>query len=635
MTRIFSSCSKLSLLFTVLLASCGTPAETEEECIADGTTQWICQETSDILVYQANSCGIVSSTTRRCLNADRCITPAAGGDAFCGTSECVADGTTFTVECDEARPNAVVLVDSCGEITSTQETCLGINACVKPDSGDAFCGCALPDPTPPILRCHPEGSASGPAETTLSYVNGCGQFLEEIAVTCLIGERCWYTWNEDGSVNDDAGAHCAASIDPSQSGSPFYAMACDEEIYMHATTKLPLDCRCNRSNAAMQECRPGADAWASNLRLGTGPNIHGINFAKWGGGFILNGELYAPVHYTGGQVADLKPGAIYAIDITTGNRRVVSGSYLDATTGRVDMGSGHTVQGEALPFLNHIKLGDDGMIYGVGSNTLNHVEITRIHPQTGARTLIWRRQSLDDAANVNFPYGQCFDGRVSPNYAGGFQPVQYAERAFALGPNGTFYLGWNNDGVGVVRISADGSECTHVSRWASNNTTQPLPDIGTGVTPQYGTISGMLARNGTIYAVTKEIMLAIDSTTGNRTTFSNAGGIGGIGETNFFVDPSRDVMFACGTDAARKCSVHRMTDGNDAQGLFQIGQTMPVIEGKYPQIQGAKGALDNNNYNGFGAVALDPTDPNILYFVVLSGLIKYEIDTGNSYFLSM
>ena len=62
---------------------------------------------------------------------------------------------------------------------------------------------------------------------------------------------------------------------------------------------------------------------------------------------------------------------------------------------------------------------------------------------------------------------------------------------------------------------------------------------------------------------------------------------------------------------------------------------MPVLQGKYTEVQGAKGALDNNNYNGFGAVAFDPTDSNILYFVVLSGVIRYELDTGNSYFMSM
>jgi hypothetical protein len=531
--------------------------------------------------------------TKRCLNDEICLPAAAGPNAVCGTGNeafCVPDGT---------HP----------------------------------CGCPAPMPT--VYGCDPRGSASGPDETKLFPLDGCGFLLEtSTPVICQVGDRCWYTWLADGGTDDRAGTHCASSMQDSQRASPFYRYACDVEIYMHATTSLAMDCRCNRSNANMQECRPGSDAWTAGLRLGTGPNLHGINFAKWGAGFIHQGELFAPVHYTGGNAGAVKPGAIYAINLATGDRRVVSGSYQGAA-GRVDVGSGYTLMGEALPFITSIKLGADGMIYAAGSNTLTDVEITRIDPSNGARSLVWRRQNLTDASNPAYPYGQCFDGRVSTAYAGGFQPVQYAERAFALGPNGTFFLGWNNDGVGVVQISSDGSTCTHVSRWASNNTTQPLPNIGTGVTPQYGTISGLLHRNGVIYAFTENVILAIQATTGNRTVFSGVSGIGGLGETSFFVDEARGLFFACGTVAARKCSVHTLADGNVAQGLFQVGQSQPVLPGKYPQLQGAKGALDNNNHNAFGAVALDPANPNILYFVVLSGVIKYEIDTGNSHFISM
>ena len=113
------------------------------------------------------------------------------------------------------------------------------------------------------------------------------------------------------------------------------------------------------------------------------------------------------------------------------------------------------------------------------------------------------------------------------------------------------------------------------------------------------------------------------------------GGFPGLRFKTLSVDESRDVMFACGSVAARKCSVHSMADGNVAQDLFLISQDQPVIYGKYPLAQGAKGALDNNNYNGYGAVAMDPNDNNLLYFVVLSGVIVYEIDTGNSHFMSM
>lgn len=505
-------------------------------------------------------------------------------------------------------------------------------SCDRAASDVVRCGCPLMEPR--VKQCYSEGAQKADIPTILGYVTTCNELVGQVE-TCQLGERCWWEWDENGEIIEAAGGHCAASVDPKWKTSKYYEFACDTSMYMAAQTTLEIDCRCNRSNAKLQECRPGSDAYAAGLAMGTGPRMHGINLAKWGGGFLLNGELYAAVHYTGGNAGNLKPGAIYAIDIKTGDRRVVSGSYLDAKTGRVDVGSGHSVSGEALPFLVDLKLGKDGQIYALGSNTLNDVEITRIDPKSGARTLIWRRQSLDDGGAADFAYGQCFSGIPSSSYDSGFSPLQYAERAFALGEDGSFFIGWKGDGVGVVRVSADGKTCSVVSRWASNNKTKPLDDVGTGVTPQYGTISGMLHRKGVIYAETKDMLLAIDDKTGNRTTFSNVGGIGGIGETNFWVDEARGLFFACGTVAARKCSVHKLEDGNIAQGLFQIGQALPVLPGKYPQTQGAKGALDNNNHNGFGAVVVDPDDVNIMYFVVLSGVIRYEVDTGNSHFISI
>lgn len=618
----------VSFLAALLACKGGTPEDTAEPCDYNGP-QWVCRNEGEVIVYQVDSCGVETTQTERCLNDDVCVQPGDGTDAYCGYADgCIPDGTSEAI-CDPENERYIIQVDSCGVEERRLETCLGDWTCHTTTDGDPYCACPIPDE--PVLWCNPADSET--EQATLQYVDECDQFLPEVIATCAVGEYCWYTWNEDGTVDESAGAHCGSSMDPSQSDSPWYQYACDLDMYMHATTSLIMDCRCNRSNAAMQECRPGSDAWGQGLRLGTGPNMHGINFAKWGGGFILNGELYAPVRYSGGTSGD-DPGAIYAIDIVTGNRRVVSGSYL-SSTGRVDVGSGHLVNGEALPFLTHIKLGADGMIYAFGSNTLSHVEITRVHPITGARTQVWRRVPESDGMNASYPYGQCFDGRPSSLYLGGYQPVQYAERAFALGEDGSFYVGWNNDGVGVVRISADGSTCTQVSRWASRNLTAPLPDIGGGITPQYDTIQGMLHRDGKIYAFTEEMLLSINDVTGDRSIFSYVSGIGGNGETNFWVDESRNVMFACGTVAARKCSVHDMVDGNVAQNLFEIGQEYPVIQGKYPFSQGAKGALDNNNYSGYGAVAMDPNDNNILYFVVLSGVIKYEIDTGNSHFISM
>jgi hypothetical protein len=607
--------------------ACGGEPEANTAC--ERTEARVCDSKDARKVYYMNTCGNAEEIEESCIGKYTCIA-SSPTEASCGDAsvQCTA---TDTRVCDPNEPRKVYRVDTCGD-KKAEDTCIGDNVhCTTISATEASCLCDIPES--PRLGCAAEGYAKIDNPTELGPVDACDRIVE-ITQTCMMGERCWWDFDDQGMAISDP--FCATSINPRHRAEPFYAMGCDTSLYMAAQTDLPIDCRCNRSNMALQECRPAPDAWNNGLRLGSGPHTRGINLQKWGGGFLSKSskELFAVVQYVGGNAGNIKPGALYAFNYETGDRRVVSGSYID-DTGRHDVGSGYTPEGEILPFAVNAKLGADGNIYVNGSDTLNNVEITRVNPANGERTLVWRRQTVAEGMNANFPFGQCFSGRVSPSYIGGFDPVQNAERAFALAPDGGFYLAWKNDGVGVVHISPDGSTCSIVSRWASRNTTAPLPDIGGGVTPQYGTISGMLYRNGIVYAETKDILLTIDVVTGDRGIFSNVSGIGGIGETNFFVDEANKHFFACGTVSSRKCSVHDLDDGNNAQGLFQIGSGMPVISGKYGQIQGAKGALDNNNFNGFGAVAQDPDDANILYFIVDYAFIKYEIDTGNSYIISI
>lgn len=520
--------------------------------------------------------------------------------------------------CSPDRPNRVLTKDTCGE-EGVHVTCSGELRCAEID-GQATCACPLVEPA--TIACAGEKVDQ---EAVLGPLDVCGG-LREITDTCPFGERCW------GVEGDEFYSYCATSIDPRHaSSSEYYTRGCDADIYMHAQTNLPADCRCNRSSPGMAICYRHSDAWNAGLRVGSGPHTREINVQQWGGGFLHagDGELYATVHYTGGG-SGKKPGAIYAFDYKTGDRRVVSGSYLEAD-GRHDVGSGYTVDGEALHHVTDAELGADGMIYAYGTDLHDMAEITRVDRQTGARTLVWRRRTPADEGDAAFAHGQCFSSRDDSAYPGGKDPVRFAERAFAMGPDGAFYIGFKNDGVGIVRISPDGRTCEVISRWASRE----LPDIGGGFNPQYGTISGMLHYRGQIYFETQSMLFTADPSTGDRVVFSAVSGIGGVGETNFVVDEQRQVLFACGTVDSRKCSVHRLDDGNVAQGLFQIGATQPVLEGAYPQVQGAKGALDHGQHLGFAAFGIDPEDNDVMYFVMISGMLTYEVSTGNSYISSM
>ncbi|MCA9513908.1 MAG: hypothetical protein KC635_03100, partial [Myxococcales bacterium] len=356
---------------------------------------------------------------------------ANNGDDLGGGAPAKCEFTGIRV-CDARAPDLVFDVDSCGnygtELGYTR--CLGdYTDCITDENapGGARCGC--PPQVPEVLGCLPEGAQSIDNPTEIGPVDSCG-YIWEVTQTCMLGERCWYHWDDGGNIVGDP--FCATSIDPRHRGSEFYTMGCDIDLYMAAPTDLPMDCRCNRSNAQMQACRPAAEAWDAGLRVGAGPHTRGVNLQKWGGGFLSKErkELFAAVHYTGGQV-DVKPGAVYAFNYETGDRRVVSGSYEDET-GWHDVGSGDTFDGEILPFAVAAKLGADGQIYVAGSDTLNHVTIFRVDPDTGDRKLVWRRQTDAEGMDAAFPFGQCWSGRVSPNYPGGYAPVQYAERAFAL-----------------------------------------------------------------------------------------------------------------------------------------------------------------------------------------------------------
>lgn len=523
--------------------------------------------------------------------------------------------------CNPDRPEKIFAMDSCGE-ERVVKSCTGTFFC-EVYQGEPMCLCPLVEPA--TLGCVGQKTDE---EAVLGPLDQCNK-IREVTETCMLGERCWASWDDEGNVTEQ---FCATSIDPKHTDtSEFYTRGCDAEIYMHAQTTLPADCRCNRSTPGMEICYRHSDAWNAGLRVGSGPHTRHINIQQWGGGFLHagDGELYATVHYTGGG-SGKKPGAIYAFDYKTGDRRVVSGTY-QTDNGRVDVGSGYTVRGEALHHLTDAELGADGYIYAFGTDLHDMAEITRVDRQTGARELVWRRREPADLDDADFAFGQCFSSRNDSSYPGGKDPVRFAERAFAMGPEGEFYIGFRNDGVGVVRISPDGRTCDVVSRWASRN----LPDIGGGFTPQYGTISGMLHYDGKVFFETKNMLLTFDPAVGDRTVFASVSGIGGIGETNFVVDEARQVLFACGTVDSRKCSVHSLADGNVAQGLFRVGYSQPVLQGAYPQTQGAKGALDHGQHLGFAAFGIDPDDNNIMYFVMISGMVTYEVNTGNSYISSM
>jgi hypothetical protein len=203
-----------------------------------------------------------------------------------------------------------------------------------------------------------------------------------------------------------------------------------------------------------------------------------------------------------------------------------------------------------------------------------------------------------------------------------------------MGPDGSFYLGFRNDGAegnGIAEISPDGSTCTVISRW--NGT---MGTIGTGASPQYSNLEGFTVHAGKLYATLQigKVFLSVDVVNGKRTVIpSPAGSVNSTpGLSTMFWDSTRNLMITGGATQSYLVTAVNITSGK-RQSLF-LTAPGEMIESAPPWETGAHGAIDNANYMGFGAITMDPVDNDHIYLVIKYGLLKYEISTGNSYVMS-
>ncbi|MCA9575295.1 MAG: hypothetical protein KC668_07655 [Myxococcales bacterium] len=590
-------------------------------CSADGRgREWI------------NACGVPTGE----------IVSTCAANQVCESNTCrdVVDpcGTAHaTLGCDPADLSATRWYNSCGELTddvavdcaASGETC---------NDGQCVAVCA-----------EPIGSACNNVDaprflsgvSLIQETDACGARTSTVLETCADGELCTA---RDGTPT------CLNSM--TDTSSPYYLKACSFGMFTDAQTDLYMDCRCrkdiqsdpNSREGSILNCWPVGDAWNQGFRWADGPHLYPIAPTVYGGvlsetqGELFSAMQYTDPSYTGG-------GLIVAYDYTTGARRIVSGIYADPSSGYTEFGSGYKSQRmvsgvpretTALNYIEDVELGADGMLYAYGNGTLENVEIVRVHPTTGARTLVWRVEQRNGETS---PFGQCYGSRTISSTASGRIPVQYEHRAFAMDPStGKFYLAFRNpsDGIGVVEIAADGSTCTILSRsWAS-----ALPDIGTGFSPQYTSLSGMHVHEGKLYVVhiLQEALVAYDLSTGNRTAVSVAGSVGegdhAMGENNIFWDGSRNLMWVMGQVAPYLGFAVDLTTG-DRESPFRVSPG-GLLPGEYPVDQGHAGALRNGNYLGHGTAALHPSNPDRMFLVGGSGeLYEFEISTGNSWIMSL
>ena len=632
-----SSCSTSN--FEVCDDSSGM-ATCERYCGTD-REQLVCDSSDPGKVYWANRCGDITSVAEACDAGNFEVCDDSSGDAMCAR-DCGSNSDHKV--CDPSEPGKVFWANACDEITSEFSTCSVGKQCAESELGNIGCQCVLTENT----GCFGTNQLYSPSG--IAQVDSCGITRdEEVVEACINGEVCREI---EGSPT------CWSSV--LDKTSEFYIRGCTLDLYLNAPTDLPMDCRCRRATSGtgmslgegIIQCWPIGTSWNRGHRYANGPHFYSVSTNRQAGGGVLDpatGKIYFGFNWSDGTYTEA--GMIGVFDSATGNREVLSGLFKDPALGYQTYGSGHIsarynsnggqLEATTLPYIQDVEMGADGYLYALSSDTATNVEITRVDKSTGERTLMWKRE----VPGISTLFGQCYGPRVDPSYSTGKSPVQYSRRAFALDPQGNYYLAFANgfDGMGVVKISHDGSTCTILSRNAST-TPADAPDIGGGYQPQYSTLRGMLYRNDKLYAYASlgERLIEYDVLTGDRANYTEPGVLGTgspvIGETTMWYDDARGLMMTAGGASPYRLVAIDPVTRNRQNMLQDINASQPLIPGAYPSGQGQplKGALDNGNAVQWGAVVPDPNNPDMIYFVLIQGaLVKYEMSTGNSYVMSL
>lgn len=400
---------------------------------------------------------------------------------------------------------------------------------------------------------------------------------------------------------------------------------CQFVQYWSNPTDFPMDCRCPEA-AMTDRCRrpydlPGTTSFSS------GPRMRELasTIRAWRG-TVVGREWYLPMAWSISSAQN--QSVIFGINLDTGDRRLVTGSYQDPALGITEVGSG-----DPLLQVMDIKMGADNMLYAVGAaSDIASPKLWRIDPNTGARTLIFDEATADASA-------------LCPNFSTlpGRRTVQMTPEGWAMDAQGRFYFSMvNMPGPSIVRmtITESGTSCAYLTRVSDCPTCSDRTNVGTGYSDIQFDMRAFEIVGDTLYTVSDTKLIAVDLNTGNRRLISNGkttGGLGAgpvnaeaLGDRWTTWDPYRNVLWTVGVLGGSQAVAVDPTNGNR--------YTWPCWHPTLGLI-----ATCNNTGRalvpgplGFGGMIIDPQPPHDLYFAHdLMSVVKYDPRTGNAYTFSL
>ncbi len=422
--------------------------------------------------------------------------------------------------------------------------------------------------------------------------------------------------------NNKSVAACVSSI--TDKTSPYFGSAeCPLVQYWSNPSDYPIDCRC--AGKLENLCKRPYNL-EPKISFGEGPRMRNLasTVQAWNG-VVVGSEWLLPVGWKTASKASQT--MIFGIDLKTGKRRYVSGSYDDAALGYQTLG-----KGDAFVNVMDLKLGADGMLYAVGGTSdIAPPKVWKIDPATGDRTLLFDEDKAD-------PTTLCANGSTLP----GKKVVQMVPEGFAMDADGNFYFSYiNMPGRGVVKFDKAFAKCSFLTMVPDlNQSTTSKTAIGGGYDSVQFEMRALEIVGNKLYTIADTKLLEVDLGTGDRKLISNAKDVGGLGAGPINAeglgdrwskwDSYRKVLWTHGVSGGSSAVVVDLTSGDRT--------TWPCW---HPTL-GIQGACGNTGtslipgYLSYGGMIIDPSPPHDLYFAHdLFSVVKYEVKTGNSYILSL
>lgn len=454
------------------------------------------------------------------------------------------------------------------------------------------------------------------------YELAAGEEPSKPASSCPTGFIC-------ASPSDPANTQCMTTV--ANKDSPWAKYPCWVNRD-RPKTAFAMDCRCQSNyniSSPLRMCLRPYRLYTDDIddlnaeKYGKGPHVYAFGeAAELRGGFFdaKSREIVVAGRFRNGDdpIRGNRNGFVMAISADSGDRRIVSGAYVDDSQVIVSKGDGPAFWDawKVLP-------GPDGKLYALDYLNKGNVQVLRIDPATGDRTLVWTNE---DPQKVDPQLGVCKHGSTDPSEQQRLTvPVNGGNPSFALDADGWMYFAIDQagyeTGVGLFRVSADGRTCEYFSRTGAGQQNEYYQkDVGSGPSFGQGTLSALTVRGSTLFAVNSinNNLYSVDLTNGQRKAL--AGGIQGIVYT--VPNPHNpDEVWAVGRDTATI--------------LQSVLVNKSGVAPLYDYDTWNRGPLAAGNL-GSGGVWFDPDNPDVVYFAHDNwAIVKGEVSTFNNYILSL